>query len=112
MPPAIAQVLDQAESLIDEPARLRELVNAAFEEHGRHPLLLLRLAEAERTYGDRHACAALAAEAMRGAPEDPLIVAESIRELWLADYDADALRVIADLSEQLTTSPAVRSDHG
>jgi tetratricopeptide (TPR) repeat protein len=112
VPPAIARVLDQAASLIDEPARLRELIGKAFEEHGRHPLLLLGLAEAERMYGDRHAGAALAAEAMRSAPDDPLIVAESIRELWLDDYDADALRAIADLSEQLTTSPAVRSATG
>jgi hypothetical protein len=34
---------------------------------------------------------------MRGAPENPLIVAEGIRKLWLVDYDADALRGIADL---------------
>jgi hypothetical protein len=110
--PTIAQVLDQAVSLIDEPARQRELISAALEEHDRHPLLLLRLAESERLYGDRHVGAALAAEAMRDAPENPLVVAESIRELWLADYDADALRVIADLSEQVMSSPAVRSAAG
>jgi uncharacterized protein HemY len=114
VPPAIARVLDQAAPLIDQPAKVRELASAAPEEHSRHPLLLLGLAEAEREsgYGDRHASAALAAEAMRSAPEDPLIVAKSIRELWLADYDADVLRVIADLSEQLMTSPAVRSAAG
>ena len=112
VPSAIARVLDQAALLIDQPAEVRELVSAAPGEQGRHPLLLLTLAEAERAYGDRHACAALATEAMHSAPEDPLIVARSIRELWLADYDADALRVIADLSEQLTTSPAVRSTTG
>jgi tetratricopeptide (TPR) repeat protein len=110
--PAIARVLDQLESLINEPARLRELACRAFEEHGRHPMLLLMLAYAERTYGDRHLCAALAAEAMRSAPEDPLVVAGSIRELWFADYDAEALRAIAEVSEQLTTSPAVRGTSG
>jgi hypothetical protein len=112
VPSAIARGLDQAVSLIDEPARLRELISAALEEHGRHSLLLLRLAESERMYGDRHACATLAAEAMRGDPEVPLIVAGSIRELWLADYDADALRVIDGLSEQLMNSPAVGSAAG
>jgi hypothetical protein len=112
VPPGIARNLDQADLLIDEPAKLRELFSAAFEEHGRHPLLLLKLAEAEERYGDPHACAALATEAMRSAPEDPVIMAASIRLLWLADYDADALQVIADLPEQLTTSPAVRSTTG
>ncbi len=105
--PAIAQVIDRGESLTDEPAGLAQLINAAIQEHGRHPLLLLGLATIERQYGDRHACAALAAEAMRGAPEDPLIVATGIRVLWLADYDADALRAITDLSEQLKSSPIV-----
>ncbi len=112
VPPGIAQVLDRAATLIDEPARMRELAKAALEEHGRHPRLLLVLAVAERLYGDRHASAALAAEAMHAAPEDPLIVAEAIRELWLADYDADALRAITDLSEQLNSSPAIRGTAG
>ena len=76
MPPGIAQVLDRAATLTDEPARMRELAKAAIEEHGRHPQLLLVLAEAERLYGDRHAGAAMAAEAMGAAPKDPLIVAK------------------------------------
>ena len=112
VPSGIAQVLDRAATLIDEPARMRELAKAALEEHGRHPRLLLVLAEAEGLYGDRHASAALAAEAMRAAPKDPLTVAEGINELWLADYDADALRAITDLSEQLNSSPAIRRTAG
>ena len=112
MPPGIAQVLDRAATLIDEPVRTRELAKAAIEEHGRHPQLLLVLAEAERLYGDRHAGAAMAAEAMGAAPKDPLIVATAIRELWLADYDADALRAITGLSEQLNSFPAIRGTAG
>jgi len=103
---AVARVFDQATSLTAEPAEQRELIGTAFEEYGRHPLLVLLLADLELDYGDRHACAALALEAMRGAPEDPVIVAESIRYLWLADYDADALRRINDLSKQFQNSPA------
>ena len=108
VPPGIAQLLDRAATLIDEPARMRELAKAALDEHSRHPRLLLVLAEAERLYGDRHASAALADEAMRAAPKDPLIVAGAIKELWLADYDADSLRAISELSEQLNSSPAIR----
>lgn len=112
VPPGLAQVLDRAALLIDESARMRELAKAAIEEHGRHPQLLLALADAERLSGDRHASAALAIEALRAAPEDPLIAAEGIRMLWLADYDADALRAIADLSDQLKSTPAVRQTAG
>jgi len=108
VPPAVARMVDRCVRLGDEPARLRELLNAALEEHGRHPLLLLVLAAAERLGGDRHASAALAAEAMRGAPEDPLVVARGIYQLWRADYHADALRATADLSKQLKSSPGVR----
>jgi Tetratricopeptide repeat len=107
--PEIARVLDQGASLIDEPATLRELAKAAIEEQGRHPLLLLGLGDAERQYGDRHACAALALEAIGRAPDDPLVVGQGIRNLWLADYDADALRASAGLSGQLRTSPLVRA---
>ena len=112
MPLGIAQVLDRAATLTDEPARMRELAKAAIEEHGRHPQLLLVLAESERLYGDRHAGAAMAAEVMGAAPKDPFIVARAIRELWLADYDADALRAITDLFDQLNSSPAIRGTAG
>lgn len=104
--PAIADVLDRA-SQINEPAKLRELCHAAIHEHGRDPRLLLALADVELEYGDRHTGAAMAAEAMRDTPEDPLIVAACIRDLRFAGYHADALRAIRDLSEQLKRSPAI-----
>jgi tetratricopeptide (TPR) repeat protein len=109
--PAIASVLDCGASLTDEPTKRRELTMAAIEEHGRHPLLLLELAAAERICSDWHSCAA-AAEAMRRAPEDPLIVADAIKEVSFAGYGADAVRAIRDLSEQLADSPAVRRAAG
>jgi hypothetical protein len=112
MPPMIASVIDRGTSLVDEPIKLRELVEAAIKEHGRHPWLLLALAEVEEIQEDRHACAAAATEAMRSAPEDPLIVADAIRKLSFAGYGADALRAITDLSEDLTRSPVVRRTAG
>ncbi len=92
---SIARVLDEAQSQADGQAR--ETLQAAMADHGRHPLLLLELARTERRGGDDHTCAALAREAVRIAPEAPLIVADAMMELWLADYDADALRLLTDL---------------
>jgi tetratricopeptide (TPR) repeat protein len=108
VPEAVALVIDQGVVLHNDPVRLRELITTALAEHGRHPMLLLRLADVEDDHGSQHACAALAAEALRAADEDPLIVSGSIRSLWATDYDADALRAIADLSDQLRDSLAVR----
>jgi tetratricopeptide (TPR) repeat protein len=105
--PAIAHVLDRVTQHNEPPAKLREICHAAIHEHGRHPRLLLALADVELGYGDRHTGAAMAAEAMRDAPEDPLIVAACIRDLRFAGYHADALRTIRDLSEQLKRSPAI-----
>jgi predicted negative regulator of RcsB-dependent stress response len=97
---SIARVLDEAQSQADDQAR--ETLQAAIADHGRHPLLLLELARTERRDGDDHTCAALAREAALIAPEAPLIVAAGMRELWLADYDADALRLLADLDSPST----------
>lgn len=107
-PPAIALVLDSQVEFENEPAKLRELFHSAIAEHGRHPRLLLALADVEVQYGDEHAGAALATEALRAAPEDPLIVGDVIRTLWQADRDVDALRMIRELSEQLEQSLYVR----
>jgi predicted negative regulator of RcsB-dependent stress response len=110
--PAVAQVLDTSASLRDRPVEQRKLVSAALEEHCRHPLLLLELADAERANGDRPACAALAAEAIRSAPADPLIAADGIRKLWEAGFDADALRVLSDLRGEPGDSLALRGTLG
>jgi hypothetical protein len=110
VPPPIAFTLDEAESQPDGEAR--ETLKTALADHGRHPLLLLELARTEQRGGDDDACAALAREAMQGAAEDPLITAESIRQLWFADCDADALALLDDLDEAFRDSVAVRSVGG
>src|ERR1700761_4294970 len=71
---SIARVLDEAQSQADDQAR--ETLQAAMADHGRHPLLLLELARTERRGGDDHTCAALAREAVRIAPDAPLILAD------------------------------------
>ena len=106
VPLPVARVLDEAPPPGDEQAR--ETLRAAVDEHGRHPLLLLQIASAERWNGDRHVAAALASEAARTGADDPLIVAKAIRELWSAGYVADALHAIGGLSGDLATAPAVR----
>src|SRR5260370_27904228 len=59
VPLPIARVLDEAGRMADQPARVREVVRTALEEHGRHPWLLLELAWSKGRDGDRHASAAL-----------------------------------------------------
>ena len=108
--PPMARVLDKAQSQADDHAR--ETLQAAMADAGRHPLLLLELARTERRDGDDHACAALAKEAMRAAPEDPLIMADGITELWLADYDADALALLDDREGSFRDSAAVHAAAG
>lgn len=107
-PPGIARVLDDQTTFAGDPVKLRELLQAAITQHGRHPRLLLTLAEVEVRYGDDHTGAALATEALPAAPEDPLIVGDVIETLWQADRDADALRMIRELSEPLRQSLYVR----
>ena len=111
VPPAIARLLDEAESQPDSQAR--ETLRMAMAGHdGRHPMLLLELARTERRDGDDEACAALAREAMQVAPDDPLITAEAINELWLADYDADALALLDSLDASFRDSVAVCATAG
>lgn len=105
VPPAIARILDRGARSSD-PAEIVELYRTAIDEHGRHPRLLLEFATVERRHGDRDVCAALAAEAIAAAPDDPLVVSDGVRELWLVDRDADALRALDERSEDLTKSPA------
>ena len=107
---ATAQVLDQSTPYGDD--RSRGTLLAAIEEHGRDPLLLLRLAEVERWQGDPDSCAALASEAARAAPEDPFITAAAIHELWRADYESDALLAIDSLSDDLRRAPSIRATAG
>lgn len=109
VPCGVARTLDQAAKLKDQPASARETLNAAIAEHGRHPLLLIELARSEK---DRHVSASLAAEAMAAASADPLIFAGGIRELWLANYDSEALQALADLPGELQSSPVVRTAAG
>ena len=112
VPAEVAHVLDESARLEDEPARARALLIAALEGHGRHPWLLLRLATLERGADDRHTCAALATEAIGAVPEDPMIAASGIRELWSADYDSEALRLIADAPKQMESSAVFRAAAG
>jgi len=109
VPFPIARVLDEAGRLADQPARLREVLTTALEEHGRHPLLLLELAWRKGQDGDRHAAAALGAEAMELAPEDPLVVANTVWLLLNADYDAQMLEIIAGLSQEMRSSPDLQA---
>jgi tetratricopeptide (TPR) repeat protein len=110
--PTIAQVLDRSASLQNQPVEQRTLISTAIEEHGRHPLLLLELADAERATGDRYACAALAAEAVHSALANPLIAADGIRKLWVVGYHADALRTLSDLRGEPGDSLALRGTVG
>ena len=93
---AIAQVLDKSDSLLDRPDECRTMLQAAIAEHGRQPLLLLSMARAERLVEDRASCVVLIAEALTNIPVSPLITAMGIWELWWADYDTEALRMLAD----------------
>ena len=107
----IARVLDEAR-LADQSARVHEILTVAIEEHGRHPWLLLNLAWQKGLDGDRHAKAALAAEAMNLAPEIPLVVSDVLWQLLDSDYDAQMLGIIAGLSEKMQDSSELRAAIG
>lgn len=100
--PAVAEMLDLrfGGGTVEDS---RDQIRAAVREHGRNPWLLLALAYHEagqiRT--------ALATEAMQDAPENPIIMAEGIRQLWYAD-DTEALRAIRDLADDLLDSPSIQ----
>ena len=112
VPAEVANFLDESARLEDEPTRARALLTAALERHGRNPWLLLELGRLERGDGDRHARAALAKEAIGATPEDPLITASGIRELWSSDYDIEALRLIVDIPKQMESSAVFRVTAG
>jgi hypothetical protein len=108
----IAQLLDKAASLQDQPDECRTMLRTALAEHERHPLLLLCLASAERLAGDSDSCAALATEALTSTLGSPLTVIISIWELWHADYDSEVLRVLSDSSDQNRENEALRAAAG
>jgi tetratricopeptide (TPR) repeat protein len=110
MSPSIAHALDQSPPYGDKSSRGTLL--AAIEKHGRDPQLLLRLAQVEEAGGDLDSSAALATEAARAAPEDPLVIATAIVGLFRADHDTDALRAIDGLSGDLLTAPVIRTAVG
>jgi hypothetical protein len=113
MDATVAQVLDHAWSLRDQPDSQRGALTAALSEHGRLPVLLLELAFAEFDVGNRHTSASLAAEAAGLASSDPLNAELAIWILWQADYDAEALRVITDLLRgKVGSSPALAGTVG
>jgi thioredoxin-like negative regulator of GroEL len=97
----IARVLDQSKPLWDSPDHGRAVLEAGIADHGRHPLLLLTLATAQRQAGDLASCEALAAEAAANARQNPFITAMAIGELWRADFDAEALRMLKELPEEI-----------
>jgi hypothetical protein len=103
----VAQVLDRSRSLLDSPDHGRAVLDTGIAGHGRHPLLLLSLAVAQRSAGDRGACATLAAEALANARDNPLITAMAILELWLSDFDSEALRAFGELPDEIEDAPAL-----
>jgi tetratricopeptide (TPR) repeat protein len=109
---AIARLLDESASLLDQPDQCREMLQEAIVEHGRQPLLLLQLARAERYAGDSFSCATLATEALTSTPDSPLVTIMSIWELWLADYDTEALRALSDLDYQNRKDQATHAAAG
>jgi hypothetical protein len=100
-----AQVLDRSLSLQDPPDHGRAVLEAGLADHGRHPLLLLSLARALRSAGDCGSSATLAKEASTNARENPLITAMAIRELWLSDFDTEALRMLKELPDEIQDAP-------
>lgn len=94
-PAAVASTLDQISPIEDDYPRVREVLNSAMAEHGRHPLLLLSLVINELDSGDRHAAAALARELLRAAADHPLIAGPGVYRLLKAGCPADALRTLA-----------------
>lgn len=110
--PELALTLDKSASLRDQPAELRDLLREALGQHGRRAWLLITLADAELRNGDRHACAALAAEAISAACRDPLIAEAGVRQLWFADYDSDALRALGDSPDEFRDSVNIRATAG
>lgn len=106
VPEAVARAVGSFMTRQDEDlAARREKCLAAVEEHGRHPLLLLALADAS---ADRHACAALAEEAIGTARHDTLYIPYGIRLLWWCGSYADAVTAVEHLPLWLNSSPSVR----
>jgi len=108
----IARVLDRFSSLRDSPDNGRAVLEAGMDEHGRHPLLLLTLARVQRDAGDRLSCRASAAEAAADARQNPFITAMAIEELWRADFDAEALRMLEELPEEIEEAVPLRAIGG
>jgi hypothetical protein len=104
----VAQALDKAQALQDSADHGRAVLDAAIAAHGRHPLLLLLLARAQRYAGDLAFCTTLASEVLAKPEESPLITSMAIRELWLGDFDTEALRVLIELPDKLTETPALQ----
>lgn len=105
---AAAQVLDKSQSVQDSADHGRVVLEAGIADHGRHPLLLLSLARAERLNGNWGSCEALAAEASTKADGNRFITVMAIQEMWVSDFDAESLKMLNELPDKVQDAPDVR----